>query len=91
MKKFLTLLLILAMVFTFAACGGGDDTTGGDGDAAAVMHMGSLATNGRYQPKNLIHYLTIETFWSQQDRGAYQRFIEDQVALVPVTVVVIVT
>lgn len=26
-----------------------------DGDAAAVMHMGSLATNGRYQPKNLIH------------------------------------
>lgn len=26
-----------------------------DGDAAAVMHMGSLATNGRYQPQNLIH------------------------------------
>ncbi|WP_195424638.1 phosphonopyruvate decarboxylase [Bacteroides cellulosilyticus] len=26
-----------------------------DGDAAAVMHMGSLATNGRYQPKNMIH------------------------------------
>lgn len=26
-----------------------------DGDAAAVMHMGSLATNGRYQPNNLIH------------------------------------
>lgn len=26
-----------------------------DGDAAAVMHMGSLATTGRYQPKNLIH------------------------------------
>ena len=26
-----------------------------DGDSAAVMHMGSLATNGRYQPKNLIH------------------------------------
>ncbi len=26
-----------------------------DGDAAAVMHMGSLATIGRYQPKNLIH------------------------------------
>lgn len=26
-----------------------------DGDAAAVMHMGSLATNGRYQPSNLIH------------------------------------
>ncbi len=26
-----------------------------DGDAAAVMHMGSLATNGRYQPENLIH------------------------------------
>lgn len=26
-----------------------------DGDAAAVMHMGSLATNGRYQPTNLIH------------------------------------
>ena len=38
MKKFLTLLLILAMVFTFAACGGGDDTTGGDGDAAAVNY-----------------------------------------------------
>lgn len=26
-----------------------------DGDAAAVMHMGSLATNGRYQPSNLMH------------------------------------
>lgn len=26
-----------------------------DGDAAAVMHMGSLATNGRYQPTNLLH------------------------------------
>lgn len=26
-----------------------------DGDAAAVMHMGALATIGRYQPKNLIH------------------------------------
>jgi phosphonopyruvate decarboxylase len=26
-----------------------------DGDASAVMHMGSLATNGRYQPQNLIH------------------------------------
>ena len=26
-----------------------------DGDAAAVMHMGSLATIGRYQPKNMIH------------------------------------
>jgi phosphonopyruvate decarboxylase len=26
-----------------------------DGDAAAVMHMGNLATIGRYQPKNLIH------------------------------------
>ena len=26
-----------------------------DGDAAAVMHMGSLATNGRYPTPNLIH------------------------------------
>lgn len=26
-----------------------------DGDAAAVMHMGSMATNGRYRPDNLIH------------------------------------
>ena len=26
-----------------------------DGDAAAIMHMGCFATNGRYQPKNLIH------------------------------------
>lgn len=26
-----------------------------DGDAAAVMHLGSLATIGRYQPRNLIH------------------------------------
>ena len=34
MKKFLTLLLILAMVFTFAACGGGDD--GGDAESYAV-------------------------------------------------------
>ena len=28
-----------------------------DGDAAAVMHLGSLATIGRYQPINLIHIL----------------------------------
>ena len=33
MKKFLTLLLILTMVFTFAACGGDDTPTDG-GDAA---------------------------------------------------------
>lgn len=26
-----------------------------DGDASAVMHLGSLATVGRYQPANLIH------------------------------------
>lgn len=26
-----------------------------DGDAAAIMHMGSLATNGRYPAPNLIH------------------------------------
>ena len=28
-----------------------------DGDAAAVMHMGCLATNGRYRPNNLIHII----------------------------------
>lgn len=28
-----------------------------DGDASAVMHMGSLATNGRYLPKNMIHII----------------------------------
>ena len=37
MKKFLTLLLILAMVFTFAACGGGETTDGGD-DTTAVNY-----------------------------------------------------
>ena len=26
-----------------------------DGDASAVMHMGALATNGRYRPGNLLH------------------------------------
>ena len=35
MKKFLTLLLILTMVFTFAACGGGNDE-GGDAESYAV-------------------------------------------------------
>ncbi len=35
MKKFLTLLLILTMVFTFAACGGGNDD-GGDAESYAV-------------------------------------------------------
>jgi phosphonate transport system substrate-binding protein len=30
MKKFLTLLMALVMVFSLAACGGGDDNTGGD-------------------------------------------------------------
>ena len=33
MKKFLTLLLILAMVFAFAACGGDNEPTGTDYDA----------------------------------------------------------
>lgn len=28
-----------------------------DGDAAAVMHMGSFATNGRYHPANMIHII----------------------------------
>lgn len=34
MKKFLTLLLILAMVFTFAACGGGEETSEDGGNEA---------------------------------------------------------
>ena len=40
MKKFLTLLLILAMVFTFAACGGGDtaDDQQDGGDSTAVNY-----------------------------------------------------
>ncbi len=44
-----------------------------DGDAAAVMHMGSLATNGRYQPKNMIHIVlnngVNESVGGQQSSG----------------------
>ena len=44
-----------------------------DGDAAAVMHMGSLATNGRYQPSNLIHIVlnngVNESVGGQQSSG----------------------
>ena len=44
-----------------------------DGDAAAVMHMGSLATNGRYHPKNLIHIVlnngVNESVGGQQSAG----------------------
>ncbi len=44
-----------------------------DGDAAAVMHMGSLATAGRYQPKNLIHIVlnngVNESVGGQQSAG----------------------
>jgi len=44
-----------------------------DGDAAAVMHMGSLATIGRYQPKNLIHIVlnngVNESVGGQQSAG----------------------
>ena len=44
-----------------------------DGDAAAVMHMGSLATNGRYQPRNLIHIVlnngVNESVGGQQSSG----------------------
>lgn len=44
-----------------------------DGDAAAVMHMGSFATNGRYHPKNLIHIVlnngVNESVGGQQSSG----------------------
>lgn len=44
-----------------------------DGDAAAVMHMGSMATNGRYQPKNMIHIVlnngVNESVGGQQSSG----------------------
>lgn len=44
-----------------------------DGDAAAVMHMGSFATNGRYQPSNLIHIVlnngVNESVGGQQSSG----------------------
>lgn len=44
-----------------------------DGDAASVMHMGSLATNGRYQPSNLIHIVlnngVNESVGGQQSSG----------------------
>ena len=46
MKKFLTLLLALAMVFTLAACGGntpandGNGDNNADGDVAATYKIG---------------------------------------------------
>ena len=36
MKKFLTVLLILAMVFAMAACGSTDNGDGGDAETYAV-------------------------------------------------------
>lgn len=44
-----------------------------DGDAAVVMHMGSLATIGRYHPQNLIHIVlnngVNESVGGQQSAG----------------------
>lgn len=46
-----------------------------DGDAAAVMHMGSLATTGRYHPKNLVHIIlnngVNESVGGQQSAGQF--------------------
>ena len=40
MKKFLTVLLILVMVFTFAACGnGGDQGDGGNAEVSFDRHL----------------------------------------------------
>ena len=44
-----------------------------DGDAAAIMHMGCFATNGRYHPKNMIHIVlnngVNESVGGQQSSG----------------------
>ncbi|MBQ5955776.1 MAG: ABC transporter substrate-binding protein, partial [Firmicutes bacterium] len=37
MKKFLAVLLILVMVFTFAACGGGSSSGGDEGSGAVTV------------------------------------------------------
>ena len=45
MKKFLAMLLALAMVFSLAACSGGDKKTGGADDIADTM----TSKDGKYQ------------------------------------------
>lgn len=46
-----------------------------DGDAAAIMHMGSFATNGRYHPENLMHIVlnngVNESVGGQKSAGQY--------------------
>lgn len=49
MKKLLSVLLILVMVFTFAACGG-DDTPAADGDGEAVTLVLGGAASGDTNP-----------------------------------------
>lgn len=43
MKKLLSVLLILVMVFTFAACGGDDTQTGGEGEAVTLVLGGAAS------------------------------------------------
>ena len=46
MKKFLAILLILTMVFTFAACGGGDTNSGEDEPAADTTYKVGMVCIG---------------------------------------------
>lgn len=46
MKKVLVVLLTLAMVFSFAACGGGDDTSGESGTTGTTGESGTSGTTG---------------------------------------------
>ena len=53
-KKFLVLLLAVAMIFAFAACGGGASDDSGSGDAAAAVTYDDIDDNcesadGTYQ------------------------------------------
>ena len=70
MKKFLTLLLILAMVFTFAACGGGDDTTGGDGDA--VVNYDAIPDN--CESEDGTYQIAMVTDVGQLKDGSFNQF-----------------
>lgn len=70
MKKFLTLLLILTMVFTFAACGGNEDTTGGDGDA--VVNYDAIPDN--CESEDGTYQIAMVTDVGQLKDGSFNQF-----------------
>ena len=69
MKKFLTVLLILVMVFTFAACGNGGDQ--GDGGNAEVS-FDDISDN--YESEDGTYQIAMVTDVGQLKDGSFNQF-----------------